>query len=140
MIGSVLIPAVGHNGNRHHRDRPTTVPAAPGPAVGRPARRRIVVAVDGSPGSAAALQRAASQARQRQASLNVVYVLPADAGPEACTAARATLGKFTRQALPLGAGVPVRLRIERGNPAVAVLLAGAGAELIIRHQALAGPL
>jgi hypothetical protein len=40
----------------------------------------------------------------------------------------------------LGAGVPVRLRIERGNPAVAVLLAGAGAELIIRHQALAGPL
>ena len=44
----------------------------------RDARRRlVVVVVDGSPGSGEALRQAASQARQRNALLDIVYVVPA---------------------------------------------------------------
>ena len=99
-----------------------------------PARRRVVVGVDGSPNSAAAFQRAASQARQRNSMLDVVYVLPGDADAEAATMARVMLGEFTRRECPYGVGAPVRLRVERGDPAVVLLLISAGAELLIRGR------
>jgi hypothetical protein len=99
--------------------------------------RRVVVGVDGAPGSAAALQRAVSRARQRNAMLDVVYVLPDGADARASTMARVMLGEFCRQACPYGAGVPVRLRVERGDPEVVLLLVSAGAELLItRHPPL----
>jgi len=110
--------------------------AVPGTVV---VRRRVVVEVevdcaDGSAGCASALLRAASQARQRSASLDVVSVLPPDATEEETTTARVRLGKFTRRVMPHGAGAPVRLKVVRGDPATAFLLAGAGAELLIRHR------
>jgi hypothetical protein len=87
--------------------------------------RRVVVGVDGS-GSAAALQRAASQARQRNAMLDVVYVLPDGTDARTAATARVMLGEFCRPACPYGAGVPVRLRVERGDPEVVLLLVSAG--------------
>ena len=99
------------------------------------ASRRVVVGVDGSPGSAAAFRCAASQARQRNASLDVVCVISGDADAAAARQARAMLGELTRRECPLGAGVPVRLRVERGDPQVVLLLVSAGAELLINgHQ------
>jgi len=93
--------------------------------------RRVVVGVDGSPDSAAAFQRAASQARQRNAMLDVVCVLAADADDDAATKARVMLGAFTRRECPYGVGAPVRLRVERGDPKLVLLLVSAGAELLV---------
>ena len=131
------------DGGRQAR-RPAGGPAArPGPAghgyaTGHPAHhwldpayRRVVVGVDGSPGSAAAFVRAAAQARQRSATLDVVYVLPEDADTRAATMARVMLGEFTRRVCPYGVGAPVRFRVERGNPRAVLLLVSAGAELLI---------
>ena len=97
----------------------------------RLAHRRVVVGVDGSPDAAAAFQRAASQARQRNAMLDVVCVLAEDADADAATKARVMLGAFTRRECPYGVGVPVRLRVERGDPQLVLLLVSAGAELLV---------
>jgi nucleotide-binding universal stress UspA family protein len=99
------------------------------------ANRRVVVGVDGSPDSAAALQRAASQARQRNATLDVVCVIPGDADARAAALARALLGEFTRRECPYGIGAPVRLRVERGDPAVVMPLVSADAELLVTSPA-----
>ncbi|HUK71823.1 MAG TPA: universal stress protein [Streptosporangiaceae bacterium] len=102
-----------HPRSDHHRDR------------------RVVVGVDGSPNSASAFQRAVSQARQRNATLDVVYVLPEDADARTATMAKVMLGEFTRRQCPCGVGTPVRLRVEHGDPRVVLPLVGAGAELLI---------
>ena len=98
----------------------------------RDARRRVVVVVaDGSPGSGEALRQAASQARQRNALLDIVYVVPAGTVGPACVMARVKLGEFTRRECPYGTGAPVRLRVECGEPQTVLLLAAAEAELLI---------
>jgi len=66
--------------------------------------------------------------------LDVVYVLPADADARASDMARVMLGEFTRRECPYGAGVPVRLRVERGDPEVVLLLVSVGAELLIARR------
>jgi Universal stress protein family len=96
-----------------------------------PAHRRVVVGVDGSPDSAVALVRAASQARQRNATLDVVYVLPDGADARAAILARVMLGEFTRRVCPYGVGTPVCFRVERGNPQAVLLMVSADAELLI---------
>ncbi len=93
--------------------------------------RRVAVVVDGSRASGEALRRGASQARQRNALLDVVAVLPADADSTARVAARVRLGEFTRQECPYGVGAPVRLRVECGDPAGLLALIGEGAELVL---------
>ncbi len=103
----------------------------PGQPAQRPARRVVVVVVDGSPDSGDALRQAASQARQRNALLDIVYVVPAGTDRTACVMARAKLGEFTRRECPYGTGVAVRLRVECGEPQTVLLLAGAEAELLI---------
>jgi K+-sensing histidine kinase KdpD len=45
------------------------------------APRRIVVGIDGSPNSVSAPRRAVTQARQRHAELELVYVVTPGAGP-----------------------------------------------------------
>ncbi len=102
-----------HHRSNHHHDR------------------RVVVGVDYSPNSASAFQRAAAQARQRNAMLDVVYVLPEDADARAAAMAKVMLGEFTRRQCPYGVGAPVRLRVEHGDPRVVLPLVGAGAELLI---------
>jgi nucleotide-binding universal stress UspA family protein len=129
----------GRGTGERHAQGPDGHPGMPGGAAGhlglpgvphgRP--RRVVVGVDGSPGSATAFVLAAAQARQRNATLDVVCVLPADADARAATMARVMLGEFTRRVCPYGVGAPVRFRVERGDPKAVMLLMGAGAELLI---------
>lgn len=122
----------------HAAGEPSGSRVAPEPAIGQPGRRwldpahrRVVVGVDGSPDSAAALVQAASQARQRNATLDVVHVLPEDADARAAVLARVMLGEFTRRVCPYGVGAPVRFRVERGNPHTMLLMVSADAELLI---------
>jgi len=93
--------------------------------------RRVAVVVDGSEASAAALRHAASQARQRNALLDVVGLLPADADTQARVSARVRLGEFTRRECPYGVGAPMRLRVECGDLEVLLPLIGEGAELVL---------
>jgi nucleotide-binding universal stress UspA family protein len=101
--------------------------------------RRVVVAVDGSTGSAAAFQRAAEQARQRNALLDVVCLLPPSADAAAATMARVMLGQFTRRQCPYGVGTPMRLRVEQGDPQAVLLVVSAGAELLVRRENAQSP-
>ena len=108
---------------------PAQSPGQPGQL---PARRRVVVVVaDASPDSGEALRMAASQARQRNALLDIVYVVPDGADDATSVRARVQLGEFTRRECPYGTGVPVRLRVERGDPRAVLFLATAEAELLI---------
>jgi nucleotide-binding universal stress UspA family protein len=101
------------------------------PAQQQAGRRVVVVVVDGSPGSGEALRQAASQARQRNALLDIVYVVPDGTAGPACVMARVKLGEFTRRECPYGTGVPIRLRVECGEPQTVLLLVAAEAELLI---------
>ncbi len=97
----------------------------------RPHGRVVAVVVDGSPDSGEALRKAASQARQRNALLDIVYVVPDGTDDATSVMARVKLGEFTRRECPYGTGVPVRLRVERGDRQAVLLLAAAEAELLI---------
>lgn len=93
--------------------------------------RRVIVLVDGSGESATALLRGAAQARQRNALLDVVRIVPADADTRAMISARVWLGEFTRRQCPYGVGTQVRFRVERGDPEALLPLPGEGAELLL---------
>jgi hypothetical protein len=100
--------------------------------TGQPGHQRVVaVVVDGSPESGAALRRAASQARQRNALLDIVFIVPDGTDVPASVLARVKLGEFTRHECPYGMGVPVRLRVERGDPQRVLPEVAAEAELLI---------
>ncbi len=104
----------------------------PGLAQPHSAHRRVVaVIVDGSGESVSALRQAASQARQRNATLDVIYLLPEQADARAVTLARVRLGEFSRRACPYGVGAPVRLRVEQGDLAVVLSVIQADAELLV---------
>ena len=92
---------------------------------------RVVVGVDGSPNSLAALGRAIAQARLRNAELDAVRVVPEDADEPAAAAAQAALRELIARFGPDGPDVPVRLRVERGEPAAVLLIVSAGAELLV---------
>ena len=130
----------GNHGAGGPPDAPDGSPRAPGgPAhhlPGEPAERpgphRVVaLVVDGSAESGAALRQAASQARQRNALLDIVCIVPDGTEGPASILARVKLGEFTRRECPYGMGVPVRLRVERGDPRRVLREAAAGAELLI---------
>jgi hypothetical protein len=91
----------------------------------------VAVVVDGSPQSGAALRQAASQARQRNALLDIVCIVPDGTGGPASVLARVKLGEFTRRECPYGMGVPVRLRVEHGDPQRVLTEIAAEAELLI---------
>ena len=104
----------------------------PGDPAERPGQHRVVVVVvDGSPESGAALRQAASQARQRNALLEIVCIVPDGTDGPASILARVKLGEFTRRECPYGMGVPVRLRVERGDPQSVLPEVAAEAELLI---------
>lgn len=91
----------------------------------------VVVVVDGSPESGAALRQAASQARQRNALLDIVCIVPDGTAGPAAILARVRLGQFTRRECPQGTGVPIRLRVECGTPQRVLAEVAAEAELLI---------
>jgi hypothetical protein len=101
--------------------------------------RRVAVVVDGSATSARALRHGASQARQRNALLDVVSILPGDADPRAMILARVRLGEFTRRECPYGVGAPMRLRVERGDLHVVLAQIADGAELLLTGHPGDGP-
>jgi Universal stress protein family len=112
----------------------------PGPARPRPAHRQVAVIVDGSPDgspeSAPALRQAASQARQRNATLDVICLLPEQADERTVTMARVRLGELSRRACPLGAGVPVRFRVEHGDVDTMLPVIQADSELLVYGLAI----
>jgi len=100
--------------------------------------RRVAVIVDGSSAAAPALREAAAQARQRNAVLDVICLLPDGADARAAILARVWLGEFTRRECPLGVGVPVRLRVELGDLAAVLPVIQPGVELLLTVPAEAG--
>jgi Universal stress protein family len=97
----------------------------------RPAHRQVAVIVDGGPESAPALRQAASQARQRNATLDVICLLPEQGDERTATMARVRLGELSRRACPLGVGVPVRFRVEHGDVETVLPVIQADAELLV---------
>ena len=93
--------------------------------------RRVAVIVDGSPESGPALRQAASQARQRNATLDVICLLPEQADERAVTMTRVRLGELSRRACPLGVGVPVRFRVEYGDVNIVLPVIRADVELLV---------
>jgi nucleotide-binding universal stress UspA family protein len=76
------------------------VQAGPGPGA------RVVVGVDGTPSSLAALRRAACQARNRGASLDIVYVIPAGPNGAAEASGYEMLEMSVRSGAPHGLNAP----------------------------------
>ncbi|MEW2360192.1 universal stress protein [Spirillospora sp. NPDC029432] len=100
-----------------------------------PARRCVIVGVDGSPNSIAALRRAAAEARLRQARLDVVRILVPGSG--AYSRPRDRIGEWLRlrslvaRTVPLSQHVTTRLRIARGRPGEVLSAASAHGELVV---------
>lgn len=93
--------------------------------------RRVVVGVDGSENSVAALHLAVTQARRRHAELDVIHVVPPDADEAEVSDGAAMLAALVGREFPLGPGVEVRRRVERGDPAPILLGASADADLLV---------
>ncbi|MFI6518054.1 universal stress protein [Spirillospora sp. NPDC050679] len=99
-----------------------------------PGQRCVVVGVDGSPNSVAALHRAAAEAQRRHARLDVVRVLePGDGAPQAFRAATAwlRLRALASREIPRSQHVTTRLRVVHGVPADALVAAADRAELLV---------
>lgn len=98
-----------------------------------PAQRCVVVGVDGSPNSMAALQRGAREAQERHARLDVIRVI-SPTGPRAflrTAAAWLRLRALVANALPTSQHLTTRLRIAHGDPVKALVRAAQGADLLV---------
>ena len=110
-------------------------PVPPGPPAGH---RPVVVGVDGSPESLAALRWAATDATLRAATLRIVTAFPPSpfvpgdvtAGVEIADAACREIQARAMRSIHPPPDLPVERVIRRGHPAQALLEAAAGAELL----------
>jgi nucleotide-binding universal stress UspA family protein len=101
------------------------VPAGPDPSS------RVVVGVDGTPNSLAALRRAARQARDRGSCLDIVYVIPAGANAAAEASGYELLGMSVRHVAPRELDGRADLIVARGEPAEELVRLSAQAELLV---------
>ncbi|MFG2004497.1 universal stress protein [Spirillospora sp. NPDC048911] len=101
----------------------------------RPDRRSVIVGVDGSPNSIAALRRAAAEAERRHAQLKVVRVLapPAGRGRPAWRVAAEwlRLRELVAHTIPVSQHRTTRLRVLEGEPAMTLVGASAHSELLV---------
>lgn len=94
--------------------------------------RPVVVGVDGSPNSMAALRRAIIEASERGADLEIIYVVPCDTDPEAASASYAMLGAAARCVAAAGLCVHHAKRtVACGDPAEVLVKYSVGAQLLI---------
>ncbi|HEU5161009.1 MAG TPA: universal stress protein [Streptosporangiaceae bacterium] len=99
-----------------------------------PAQRCVIVGVDGSPNSLAALHRAADEARRRCARLDVIHVADERGGwifAAARVVAWLRLRRLVAQELPRTQHITTRLRIAYGSPAGVLIRAADRAELLV---------
>ncbi|QKG27125.1 universal stress protein [Actinomadura verrucosospora] len=96
-----------------------------------PEHRAVVVGVDGSPNSLAALRRAAREAVERHARLDVVRVLPSATGPLRTAGEWLRLRGLAARAVPRTQHLTTRLLVRRGRPGVALAEAAEHAELLV---------
>jgi nucleotide-binding universal stress UspA family protein len=92
---------------------------------------RVVVGVDGSRNSVAALHLAAVEALRRHAELDIVHVVPPDAYGTQVADSTLLLQAIVTREFPEGLTVPAKRRVERGDPAPILLSASADAELLV---------
>jgi nucleotide-binding universal stress UspA family protein len=95
------------------------------------APRLVVVGVDGSPNSLAALRRAGYEARQRAAGMLLVYSVPAQAHHDAVTRGYRMLDMAVRCEFPDGPTVPFACVVDCGDPAQALIKRCAHAEVLV---------
>ena len=98
-------------------------------ATGHP--RRVIVGVDGSPNSVAALHRAVAEARRGGSVLEVVLVVPGCPDPDAYASALIKLSGILTVEYPDGPEVPVRQKVEHGDPATTLVELADGAALLV---------
>jgi nucleotide-binding universal stress UspA family protein len=99
-----------------------------------PTQRCVVVGVDGSPNSLAALRRAAAEAKRRGARLDVICVKPNRREKvvfSARIAAWLRLRSLIARELPRAQHITTRLRIAYGSPAGVLIRAAEHAELVV---------
>ncbi|MEO3784348.1 universal stress protein [Actinocorallia sp. B10E7] len=110
----------------------------------RTSLRRVVVGVDGSPNSLAALRRAVREAHERQAAIEVVRVLPGTPGRLARIRGWLALRAIAARIVPMEQQFTTRLRVASGSPAEVLNRASEYAEALLigaRAQTAArGPL
>jgi nucleotide-binding universal stress UspA family protein len=92
----------------------------------------VVVGVDGSPNSMAALRRAVLKAAERGADLEMIYVIGCDADPAAVSAGYAMLDAAARCVAAAGLCVHnAKQTVACGDPAEILVKHGVGAQLLI---------
>ncbi|SNS11379.1 universal stress protein [Actinomadura mexicana] len=100
-----------------------------------PEQRSVVVGVDGSPNSMAALRRAAREAAERRARLDVIRVMePGDAParrPFRAVKEWLRLRRLVARLIPRSRHLTTRLRVLHGEPGVVLAEAAGRAELLV---------
>jgi nucleotide-binding universal stress UspA family protein len=93
--------------------------------------RRVVVGLDGSLNSIAALHRAVTEARDMAATLEIVLVDPGPPQPSGQAAGLDRLEQIMSREYPAPVGVPVLSRGEHGSPGKVLARLARGAQLLV---------
>jgi nucleotide-binding universal stress UspA family protein len=96
-----------------------------------PGPRYVIAGFDGSPNSAEALRRAAVEARERHARLDVVRVIPRTGGVMRAPAAWFRLRGEVARLIPHTQHITTRLRIARGDPGTQLTRLAGRAEVLV---------